>query len=206
MKLAAESGCAGLFFGVESVSAAQLLKMRKSPKDLASLEEAIQRVRDHGMFFHTSLVFGFDEDTKAVFPETLAFLLRNKIGTATFNILTPYPGTRVYEQLKREGRLLTHDWQYYDHNTVVFRPKNMSPGELQEGKNWVKKEFSRLSSIWRRFPANRSHPLYYLAMNLAIRRGAREDYRELPRQQAEIFGQVQLPPLALQADEVSQPC
>ncbi len=103
MKLAAGSGCAGLFFGVESVSAAQLLKMRKSPKDLVSLEDAIQRVRDHGMFFHTSLVFGFDEDTKAVFPETLAFLVRNKIGTATFNVLTPPEAYNIPIQVRDPG-------------------------------------------------------------------------------------------------------
>jgi radical SAM superfamily enzyme YgiQ (UPF0313 family) len=189
MKLAADSGCAGLFFGVESVSAAQLQKMRKSFKDIALVEDAIKRVRDAGMFFHASLVFGFDEDTEAIFPETLEFLARNKIGTATFNILTPYPGTRVYEQFRREGRLLTRDWSHYDHATVVFRPRNMTPYELQEGKAWVKRQFSTLSSIVRRLPANLRHPLYYVATNLAIRKNAIEDYRDLPRQKAELFDQ-----------------
>lgn len=187
MKLAAESGCGGLFFGVESVSAAQLQKMRKSLKDIALVEDAIKRVRDAGILFHASLIFGFDEDTKAVFPETLEFLTRNKIGTATFNVLTPYPGTRVYEQFRREGRLLTDDWRYYDHATVVFRPRNMSPYELQKGKTWVKREFSSLSSILRRLPANMLHPFIYAAMNLAIRKNAIEDYRELPRQKTELF-------------------
>lgn len=187
MKLAADSGCGGLFFGVESVSAAQLQKMRKSLKDIALVEDAIKRVRDAGILFHASLIFGFDEDTKAVFPETLEFLTRNKIGTATFNVLTPYPGTRVYEQFRREGRLLTDGWRYYDHATVVFRPRNMSPYELQKGKTWVKREFSSLSSILRRLPANMLHPFIYVAMNLAIRKNAIEDYRELPRQKAEIF-------------------
>ena len=48
------------------------------------------------------------------------FLMRNKISTTSFNVLTPYPGTKVYEQFKEEGRLLTTDWKYYDHTTVVF--------------------------------------------------------------------------------------
>ncbi|MGC9970021.1 MAG: radical SAM protein [Bryobacteraceae bacterium] len=187
MKLAAASGCGGLFFGVESVSPAQLRKMRKSLKDIALVEDAIQRVRDVGIFFHASLIFGFDEDTKAVFPETLEFLNRNRIGTATFNVLTPYPGTKVYEQFRREDRLLTGDWRYYDHTTVVFRPTNMSPYELQEGKTWVKREFSKLSSILRRLPANLAHPFIHVAMNLAIRTNAAQEYRELPRQKAEIF-------------------
>jgi radical SAM superfamily enzyme YgiQ (UPF0313 family) len=206
MKLAADSGCAGLFFGVESVSAAQLQKMRKSFKDIAMVEDAIKKVRDAGMFFHASLVFGFDEDTKAIFAETLEFLARNKIGTATFNVLTPYPGTRVYEQFRREGRLLTRDWSHYDHATVVFRPRNMSPYELQEGKAWVKREFSRLSSILRRLPANLRHPFYYVAMNLAIRKNAGEDYQELPRQKAELLdGTPSLHP-AVRGEEIPQPC
>lgn len=206
MKLAAQSGCAGLFFGVESVSTAQLQKMRKSFKDIALVEDAIKRVRDAGMFFHASLVFGFDEDTKAIFPETLEFLTRNKIGTATFNVLTPYPGTRVYEQLSREGRLLTRDWRHYDHGTVVFRPRNMSPYELQEGKAWVKREFSRLPSILRRLPANLRHPFYHVAMNLAIRKNASEDYQELPRQKAELFDPAPSFHPAVQGEEILQPC
>ena len=80
------------------------------------------------------MVFGFDDDTKAVFPETLEFLQRNNISTASFNILTPYPGTRVYEQFKIEKRLLTTNWRFYDHATVVFKPKHMTPYELQEGQ------------------------------------------------------------------------
>jgi radical SAM superfamily enzyme YgiQ (UPF0313 family) len=170
------------------------------------VEDAIKRVRDAGMFFHASLVFGFDEDTKAIFPETLEFLARNKIGTATFNVLTPYPGTRVYEQFRREGRLLTRDWSHYDHATVVFRPRNMTPYELQEGKARVKREFSRLSSILRRLPANLRHPFYYVAMNLAIRKNASEDYGELPRQKAELSdGTPSLHP-AVQGEEIPQPC
>lgn len=199
MKLAAASGCSGLFFGVESVSTAQLLRMRKSLKDITLVEDAIKRVRDLGIFFHASLIFGFDEDTTAIFPETLEFLLRNKISTATFNVLTPYPGTKVYEQFQREGRLLTDDWRYYDHTTVVFRPTRMSPYELQEGKTWVKREFSKLSSILRRLPANLDHPIFHLAMNLAIRSNAAQEYRELPRQKAELFDlppSCTLPPLA----------
>lgn len=123
MKLAAESGCAALFFGLESVSETQLKTMRKSIKEIKGIEEAIKKVKDFGIHFHASMVFGFDGDTKDIFPETLDFLQRNKVGTASFNILTPYPGTKIYEQLKREGRLLTTDWKYYNHSTVILNPR-----------------------------------------------------------------------------------
>lgn len=188
MKLAAESGCAALFFGLESVAEAQLKTMRKSIKEIKGIENAIKRVKDFGIHFHASMVFGFDGDTKDTFPETLAFLERNKIGTASFNVLTPYPGTRIYEQLKREERLLTTDWKYYDHSTVVFKPKNMTPYELQTGEMWVKREFTKISSILRRLSGNLSHPILYSVMNFAIRKNVTTDTRRLPKLVSEIPG------------------
>ena len=187
MKLATESGCGALFFGLETVSETQLKRMRKSIKEIGKVEEAIKMVKDMGIHFHASMVFGFDDDTKAVFPETLEFLQRNNISTASFNILTPYPGTRIYEQFKKEGRLLTINWKYYDHSTVVFKPKHMTPYELQEGKTWVKKEFSKISSILKRLPQNMSHPLLYLALNLATRKNVKLDYNKLSLLNSEIF-------------------
>ncbi len=188
MKLAAESGCQALFFGVETVSEEKLKTMRKAIKSLAGVEDAIARVRDLGIHFHASMVFGFDSDTTAVFPETLEFLRRNKIGTASFNILTPYPGTRVYDQFRREKRLLTTDWKYYDHSTVVYKPKNMSPYQLQEGTLWVKGQFTKMSSIMQRLPQNLAHPMIYLAMNLGMRMFIRKDNRRLMVLEREVFG------------------
>jgi radical SAM superfamily enzyme YgiQ (UPF0313 family) len=188
MKLAAESGCAALFFGLESVAEAQLKTMRKSIKEIKGIEDAIKRVKDLGIHFHASMVFGFDGDTKETFPETLSFLERNKVGTASFNVLTPYPGTRIYEQLKREGRLLTTDWKYYDHSTVVFKPKNMTPYELQAGEIWVKKEFTKISSILRRLSGNLSHPLLHLALNFGSRKNVKADTKKLPELALEIPG------------------
>ncbi len=187
MKLARESGCAGLFFGIESVSETQMKRMPKSIKQIEKLDEAVKKIKDLGIYFHASIVFGLDGDTSDVFPETLDFLMRNDVSSASLNILTPYPGTRVYEQFKRENRLLTNDWKYYDHSTVVFRPSHMTPHELQEGEIMIKKEFSSYSSILKRLPGNLSHPLLYLAMNLGIRKNVDIDLKRLPQLDAELF-------------------
>jgi radical SAM superfamily enzyme YgiQ (UPF0313 family) len=187
MELAADSGCVALFFGVESVSEAQLKTMRKSIKEIYKIEEAIKKIKDLGILFHASIVFGFDNDTKEIFPETLDFLRRNKVSSTSLNILTPYPGTRIYEQFKREGRLLTTDWKYYDHSTVTYTPKNLSPYELQAGTLWVKKEFAKMSSILGRLVANRSHPLLYLSLNLALRKIVQIDAMKLPIVVPEVF-------------------
>lgn len=187
MKLAADSGCGALFFGLESVSETVLKTMRKSISEIRNLEEAIRKVRDHGIYFHASLVFGFDGDTEATFPETLDFLNRNKIGSASINILTPYPGTEIHKRFAREGRLLTTDWRYYDHSTVVYRPAQMTPYELQSRTRWVIDEFTKLSSIARRLPANLNHPLLYLALNLGLRKSRKEAPARLARLNAELF-------------------
>ncbi len=187
MRLAARSGCVGLFFGLESVSTSQLKIMRKSLKEVERVGEAIARVKEHGIYFHASLIFGFDTDTTETFPETLDFLERHRVSSASINVLTPYPGTRTYRQLREEGRLLTTDWRYYDHSTTVFKPRNMSPFELQAGRLWVAREFTRLPAVLRRLPANADHPAYHLAMNLGFRSGLRREMADLPRLATRLF-------------------
>ncbi|UCH96993.1 MAG: B12-binding domain-containing radical SAM protein [Candidatus Aminicenantes bacterium] len=187
MKLAAQSGCAGLFIGLETVSKNQQEKMRKLIKDTYELEEAIKKIKDNGIHVHASMVFGFDEDTKNTFYETLEFLNKNMIGTASFNILTPYPGTELYNRLKRENRLITEDWKYYNHATVVFKPKNLTPIELQEGRLWLKKEFIKISSILKRLPGNLSHPLLHLSVNNGFRKSMKGEIKYLSKMKTELF-------------------
>ncbi len=190
LKLAAASGCSALFFGVESVSESQLKSMRKSMQDVARMEQAIRTVEDHGIYFHASMIFGFDTDTRDTFPETLDFLERNKISSASLNILTPYPGTAIYRRYLEAGRLLTRDWRHYNHKTVVFEPRNMTPFELQAGRTWVFREFNRFSSILRRLPAHLNHPLYHVAMNIGHRVISRGDLEELPHISSRLFPQA----------------
>jgi len=115
MQLAAESGCKALFFGVESVSEEQLQTMHKALKKIEHLESALKKIKKAGILIHASIVFGFDNDTKEIFNETTRFLIKNKVNSVTFNVLTPYPGTKIYEDLKNKNRLITKDWKYYDH-------------------------------------------------------------------------------------------
>jgi len=187
LKLARKSGCEALFFGVESVSKEQLGRMRKSSKKLDEIEQSIRTVEDIGIFFHASMIFGFDSDTTDIFPETLAFLERNRISSATLNVLTPYPGTKIYRQFEEERRLLTEDWRFFDHKTVVYTPEHMSPFELQAGRLWVLKEFTRFSSMMRRLPYHLDHPLYHLAMNIGHKRTSSIDLDAFPDVAGSLF-------------------
>jgi len=152
LKLCRLSGCGALFFGLESVSPASLKGMKKTLKSIEETEEAIKIIQDNGIAFHPSIILGFDTDTKAIFDDTLEFLARNKLPTMALHVLTPYPGTRIYRRFTEQGRLISHDWSHYDHHTVVFQPKNMTPQELAEGHRYVQSEFYSFSSILRHIP------------------------------------------------------
>jgi radical SAM superfamily enzyme YgiQ (UPF0313 family) len=178
LKLAYDSGCRGLFFGLESVSEEKIKRMSKSMRSQADTIEAIKRIMGHGIHFHASLVFGFDDDDESVFDETLEFLYKTKIPTSTFNILTPYPGTDIYEKLKSEGRLITEDWDFYDHCTVTYLPKMMTVDRLYEGYEYVKRNYFSLGKILHRFPANFRRPILFTAINAGMRSGLDAAYLE----------------------------
>jgi radical SAM superfamily enzyme YgiQ (UPF0313 family) len=153
LKLCRLSGCVALFFGLESVSPSSLRGMKKAFKSIEETEEAIKIIKDNGIAFHPSIILGFDTDTKAIFNDTLEFLARTKLLTAALHMLTPYPGTRIYQRFKDQGRIISYDWSHYDHRTVVFQPKNMTLQELTEGYYYVQSEFYSFSSILRRIPS-----------------------------------------------------
>jgi len=187
MQLAAESGCKGLFFGIESISEEQVKTMRKSIKDIEHLERAFRKIKKMGILIHASMVFGFDNDTKKIFNDTVRFLKRTKVSTVSFNVLTPYPGTKTYLDLKNEDRLITTDWRYYDHNTVVFKPRNMTPYELQSGKVRARKRFYSISSVLKRLLGNLYSPIIYFAINYGHMKQVKVEAKRIVKLKSELF-------------------
>lgn len=171
---ALQSGVRGLFIGVESVEPEALKALRKSLSGVAMYEKAVRRCREAGVAFHASLIFGLDEQTPNVFEHTLDFLLRNSVPSISANILTPYPGTFLFDRMMREDRILHTNWSYYDHTTVNFKPKNMEPEELAEKYVEFRKKFFSFRSVIRRGWAQLGvAPFIYLGMNLAYRKTTR---------------------------------
>lgn len=187
MQLAVDSGCKALFFGVESVSKEQLKTMRKAFNEIEEMEDALRKIKRMGILIHASMVFGFDNDTKETFDETVKFLIKNKVSTVSFNVLTPYPGTKVYEDLKKENRLITNDWKYYDHNTVVYKPRNMTPYELQIGKTTARKKFYSLRSVLKRLTGNLYNPKIYIPMNIGHMKQVKVELAKVDRLKQELY-------------------
>jgi radical SAM superfamily enzyme YgiQ (UPF0313 family) len=188
LDLAARSGCRGLFVGVETVSESRIERMNKGMRSLRDTADAIRRIMERGILFHASIVFGFDDDDASIFDRTLDFLGRTNIPSATFNILTPYPGTAIHEQFSRERRLLTDNWRMFNHSTPTFIPKSMTMNELCEGFLHVRRSYFDLGSIARRFPANWRTPLLFLVANLGLRTGRREEREKMRKHTRDLQG------------------
>jgi radical SAM superfamily enzyme YgiQ (UPF0313 family) len=170
LRNAAESGCHGLFIGFESLSQETLRSHHKTSNRVERYKEHIQKIHDQGIGIEGSFIFGSDNDEPSVFRQVVDFCGEAKIDAAVFAILTPYPGTRVFEQFVREDRLLSRDWNLYDMEHVVFRPNRMSVEELREGHAWANRQFYSYPSMLRRFwPLRRSHQVF-LPANWGMRR------------------------------------
>lgn len=171
VSLMAKAGCHGLFIGFESLREENLDLMGKRINRIETYEKGIQKLHEAGIGVYASFVFGYDYDDPSVFDEFLEFAERNRIEGAFLPILTPFPGTRIYQRLKQEGRLLTEDWSKYDMATVVFRPKRMTVEELQEGFWKVNRSFysipSMLKRIFKPFHLRRSL-IIFGPMNLGL--------------------------------------
>ena len=150
LKLAAESGCVSLFIGVESLSSENLKDVNKSFNQVHQLGEAMKAVHDHDIMVLAGFIFGLDHDDEGVFERTLRFCERNRIELPTFFLLTPLPGTALFQRMESEGRLLHKDWGQYNGATVVFKPRLMTEETLQRGFNWACKEGYSWGSIFKR--------------------------------------------------------
>jgi radical SAM superfamily enzyme YgiQ (UPF0313 family) len=130
---AAACGLRSLFVGFENLENGNLASVHKSHNLGLDYEAAVRRLRDMGVMVNASFVYGFDGDGPDVFDRTVDWAVRSGLETATFHILTPYPGTALRQALERGGRILTNDWDLYDTRHAVYRPARLTLRELEEG-------------------------------------------------------------------------
>ncbi len=167
------AGCTGVFVGFESLSNENLSDARKKTPRTEDYARRVRILHDNGIQVNSSFVLGFDHDRPDVFSRTVEWVEVNRVECATFHILTPYPGTPLFDQMKREGRLLHQNWNFYDTAHVVFRPRHMTPQQLAEGYAWCYQRLFSHQSIWRRRPTDARAVLPYLAMSYLYKRSNR---------------------------------
>jgi radical SAM superfamily enzyme YgiQ (UPF0313 family) len=169
MKLMALSGCRGLLIGFETISKGSLGDAGKrfnEPTDYGRLITDLHRL---GISLQGCFVFGLDHDTPDAFDETARFVIDHAIDLPRFAILTPFPGTPLFNRFNSQSRILTRNWELYDGQHVVFQPKNMSIQELQEGHERTWRKVYSLGSIARRIGKSRTQLPIAVMANLGYR-------------------------------------
>jgi radical SAM superfamily enzyme YgiQ (UPF0313 family) len=147
LSLAQRAGCLGLFIGIESVDSENLVAFHKQFNEVGSYRRRITAIRDQGIGVIAGMIVGADHDDVTVFRRTLAFLDAARVDALQLNVLTPLPGTPLFDQFEREGRILDHDLAHYDFRHTVIRPARMSAEQLQAGADWLYRRFYRLDRI-----------------------------------------------------------
>ena len=149
LERAVACGLRSLFVGFETLDPRSLVAQRKPQNLHRDYAAAVRRLHDLGVMVNGSFVFGMDEDDTEVFRRTVEWAVEQGIETATFHILTPYPGTGLFQRMQAEGRLLHRDWDLYDTRHVVFRTRGMTAGALEAGYWQAYRDFYRWGSILR---------------------------------------------------------
>jgi radical SAM superfamily enzyme YgiQ (UPF0313 family) len=146
---AAAAGLRSLFVGFETLSSSGLQNAGKRQNLGRSYRDVVHRLDSLGIMINGSFVFGLDGDDRDVFPRTVDWAVQSGITTATFHILTPYPGTALFAEMAGQNRIETRNWDLYDTRHVVYRPSRLSPEELKRGYDESYESFYRWSSIFK---------------------------------------------------------
>ena len=149
LERAAEAGMRSVFVGLETINPANLTLHGKRQNLARDYEAAIRRIHDLGIMINASFVFGLDDDGPDVFDRTVDWAVARSVETATFHIMTPYPGTALHDRVTAEGRITDTDWDHYDTRHVVYRPLRMTPDELLAGYRRAYRDFYAWGSILR---------------------------------------------------------
>ncbi|MCK4666050.1 B12-binding domain-containing radical SAM protein [Candidatus Dependentiae bacterium] len=167
--LIVKSGCKGLLIGFESIMEGSLSGINKKFSNVNKYTELLKKLHDNGIRVNGTFLFGTDNDTLDIFEKTVEFVDRVKIDLPRYSVFTPYPGTPVFRELESQGRILEYNWAMYDVEHVVFKPKNMTPEELQEGLHWAWNQTYRTGSIFRRLSGTFSIFHYMLFANFGYK-------------------------------------
>ena len=131
-----------------------------------------------------------------VFEETVKFCIDANYDACAYSVLTPYPGTLTWYEMKKANRIVSFDWTKYDQANVVYRPAQMSGDELRLGQEFAYETFYAPSSIVRRFPARgKRSRLQWTIYNLFMKKGAATDRKEAIAEPTEAPDMAPMPPV-----------
>ena len=156
LELAYRSGCRILSFGIETINMESLTHIDKEWNDPGNYDVAFSNIKKHGIDISTEMILGLDGDDVTVFDKTFNFLMKNRISLPRIYILTPVPGTPMYDSLEADERIFDYDIRKYVGGYVVYKPKNMSVETFQNGYWNLYKRLYSTKNILRRLRGNQA--------------------------------------------------
>jgi radical SAM superfamily enzyme YgiQ (UPF0313 family) len=152
LEAAKDAGIKALLFGIETPSEDALKEQGKNFVRPEKIKKYIEIVKSYGIEVWGDFLFGFDAHKPEIFEETFEFIKEINIDRAFPHMVIPFPGSETFNNLDKEGRILTKDWSKYDGTHVVYQPKKMTRKELLNGVYWVWQEYESFS---KKKPENR---------------------------------------------------
>jgi len=153
MDLAQRSGLLHVNIGIESVDPNTIAEMKKRQNKVQQYQAIFTDLRRRGISYSLNFIFGWDTESKAVFPSTLGFLRDHKVPAAFFNVLTPEKGTAYFERMRRQDRIFdAHEIGRWPHDRCHIRPSYCTAQELEENVQHLYREFYSLPSMLARLP------------------------------------------------------
>ncbi len=196
LELAAASGCTMMSIGFESISRSTLKSVHKHVNRPDNFAALVEKIHSYGIIVFGLFMFGFDGDDTSVFEETVRFNRDAKYDACAYSVLTPYPGTLTWYELKKANRIVSFDWTAYDQSRVVFRPAQMSGEELRRGQAGAYDAFYAWPSIAERFPlSGPRHRLQWAIYNLFMRAGAKSEQIDAVAAPTEAPDTAPMPPI-----------
>ena len=179
LELAAESGCTMLSIGFESISRDTLKSVHKHVNRPEQFKELVDKLHSYGIACFGLFMFGFDGDDKQVFQRTAEFNIDANFDAVAYSVLTPYPGTLTWYEMKKKDQIRTYDWEKFDQANVVYTPEQMTPDELRLGHISAYETFYSPRSIAKRFPLlGRRSRTQWLIYNLFMKKGSATDRKD----------------------------
>jgi radical SAM superfamily enzyme YgiQ (UPF0313 family) len=133
LDLMEQSGCIGIFLGIESLDEADLRRANKKQNKVREYADAIQKLHDRGICVMSGFISGFDDQTPETIVKTADRLDAIGIDVPFLSVLTPFRGTPLYDEFLRDGRILPdRDWSFYNGYNVAFTPARMTAQELRD--------------------------------------------------------------------------
>ncbi len=148
LELMRDSGCGAIFIGFESISRDNLSSMDKGINQRFDYMQAINKIQSYGLLVHSSFIVGYDFDSEQTFQELSEFISTSRLLMPLINILTPFPGTKLFKRLSDNGKILHTDWSKYDTKHVVFDHPALSSEELYEGYRSIVRDAYSFDSIY----------------------------------------------------------